>query len=173
MNGLGVAVSRSCIASAESRPQHRGRLNPDQKLSMMARDTSNIARLAAAFAWIVIAVIAFATLTNIGFVYSLYYKLSPWLMHPDVKTYAHIEHVVAFAVLGALFALAYPRRPLLVCAIVTGAAAVLEFMQTLTPDRHGTLVDALEKMAGGLMGIVLIRSIVLACAAVRSGRCNQ
>lgn len=147
--------------------------NPDQTISMMGRDTSNIARLAAAFAWIVIAVIAFATLTNIGFVYSLYYKLSPWLMHPDVKTYAHIEHVVAFAVLGALFALAYPRRLLLVCAIVTGAAAILEIMQTLTPDRHGTLIDALEKMAGGIMGIVLIRSIALACAAARSRRPNQ
>ena len=94
-------------------------------------------------------------------------------MHPAVKTDAHSEHVVAFAVLGALFALAYPRRPLLVCVIVTGAAAVLEIMQTLTPDRHGTLVDALEKMAGGLMGIVLIRSIALALAAARSRRPNQ
>jgi hypothetical protein len=29
----------------------------------------------------------------------------------------------------------------------------------MTPDRHGTLIDALEKMAGGAAGIVLARGI--------------
>ena len=56
--------------------------------------------------------------------------------------------------LGVLFCFAYPRRPVLVCVIVFGAAAVLEIMQTLTPDRHGTWIDALEKMAGGAAGII-------------------
>ena len=71
-----------------------------------------------------------------------------------MQTYAHFEHVIAFALLGALFGFAYPRRLILVCCIVFGAAALLEILQTMTPDRHGTLVDALEKMAGGAAGII-------------------
>ena len=70
-------------------------------------------------------------------------------MGPEIRTYAHFVHVVAFAVVGALFAFAYPGRLLVVSCIVIGGAALLELAQTLTPDRHGTLMDALDKIAGG------------------------
>jgi len=110
-------------------------------------------------AWVSITVIAYATLTHVGFVYSIYFKLSPILMRPEMRNYAHFEHIIAFAVVGALFSLAYPRRTILVCCIVLGGAALLEILQMLTPDRHGTLVDALEKMAGGAAGIFLPRGI--------------
>lgn len=116
-----------------------------------------ITRLAMAAAWIAVIAIAYATLTHVGFVYAIYFKLSPYLMRPEMQTYAHFEHVIAFALLGALFGVAYPRRPILVCCIVFGAAAFLEIAQTLTPDRHGTLIDALEKMAGGAAGILFAR----------------
>jgi len=79
-------------------------------------------------------------------------------MRPAMRTYAHFEHVIAFALLGALFSFAYPRRPILVFGIVFGAAVFLEILQTMTPDRHGTLVDALEKMAGGAVGIMIMRT---------------
>ena len=81
------------------------------------------------------------------FVYSIYYRLAPFLMGPEIRTFAHFVHVVAFAVLGALFTFAYPGRILVVSCIVIGGAGLLEIAQTLTPDRHGTLIDALEKMA--------------------------
>ena len=119
-----------------------------------------ITRLAIAGAWIAVITIAYATLTHVGFVYAIYFKLSPFLMRPAMRTYAHFEHVIAFALLGALFSFAYPRRPVLVCAIVFGAAALLEILQTMTPDRHGTLIDALEKMAGGAIGFALASGIV-------------
>jgi VanZ family protein len=48
---------------------------------------------------------------------------------------------------------------MLVCGIVFGAAAMLEILQTMTPDRHGTLIDALEKMAGGAAGIIFARTV--------------
>ena len=63
-----------------------------------------------AAAWIAIIAIAYATLTHVGFVYAIYFKLSPFLMRPAMQTYAHFEHVIAFAILGALFGFAYPRR---------------------------------------------------------------
>ncbi|KRQ94719.1 hypothetical protein CQ12_04095 [Bradyrhizobium jicamae] len=118
-----------------------------------------IAQLAIAAAWIAVIVIAYATLTHVGFVYGIYFKLAPYLMRPAMQTYAHFEHVIAFAILGALFGFAYPRRPILVCCIVFAAAALLEIAQTITPDRHGTLIDALEKMAGGAAGILLRRTV--------------
>ena len=80
-------------------------------------------------------------------------------MRPAMQTYAHFEHVIAFALLGALFGFAYPKRTILVCCIVFGAAALLEVLQTITPDRHGTLIDALEKIAGGAAGIALARTV--------------
>src|SRR5882672_11565432 len=120
----------------------------------------SITWLAIAAAWIAVIAIAYATLTHVGFVYAIYFKLSPFLMRPAIQTYAHFEHVIAFAFLGALFGFAYPRRLILVCCIVFGAAALLEILQTMTPDRHGTLVDAFEKMAGGALGIALARGTV-------------
>jgi VanZ family protein len=122
--------------------------------------STNILKMIAIAAWASIIFITYATLAHVGFVYSIYYKLAPLLMRPEMKTYAHFEHIIAFAVVGALFSFAYPRRTILVCCIVFGGAALLEILQTLTPDRHGTLVDALEKMAGGAGGIFLARGIL-------------
>lgn len=118
-----------------------------------------ISWLVMAAAWIAVIAIAYATLTHVGFVYAIYFKLSPFLMRPAMQTYAHFEHVIAFAIVGALFGFAYPRHLILVCGIVFGAAAMLEILQTLTPDRHGTLIDALEKMAGGAAGITFARTV--------------
>lgn len=115
-------------------------------------------RLAIVAAWVAVIAIAYATLTHVGFVYAIYFKLAPYLMGPAMQTYAHFEHVIAFACLGALFGFAYPKRQILVCVIVFGTAALLEIMQTMTPDRHGTWIDALEKMAGGAVGIAMART---------------
>jgi len=111
-------------------------------------------------AWASIAAIAYATMARVGFVYSVYFKLSPILMRPEMRTYAHFEHAVAFAVFGALFYLAYRRHIVLVCCLVFGSAVILEFLQTLTPDRHGTIVDAAEKIAGGAAGIFAARVLM-------------
>ena len=116
----------------------------------------NIDRLVAITAWIAILVITFATLTRVGFAYAIYFKLAP-ILGLEMKSYAHFEHVLAFALLGALFMVAYPRRLLLVLCVVCGGAVVLELAQIMTPDRHGTLIDALEKMAGGATGIMLTK----------------
>ena len=68
---------------------------------------------------------------------------------------AQLEHFVAFALVGFAFARGYPDRLLAVVAIVIGSAFALEVLQLLTPDRHGRVLDALVKAAGGLCGIGL------------------
>jgi VanZ family protein len=111
-------------------------------------------------AWASILALAFATLTHVGFMYSIYYKLAPFLMRPAMRLYGHFSHVIGFAVLGALFILAYPRRVIFVCSIILISAFALEYLQTLTPDRHGRLVDAFEKVAGGALGILAAYAIL-------------
>jgi len=78
-----------------------------------------------------------------------------------MATWAHLEHAIAFLTLGGLFALAYPRRTTMVCLILIGSAIIFKLLQTLTPDRHGTLFDASEKIVAGCAGNAAIRLIQL------------
>jgi VanZ family protein len=126
-------------------------------------------RVIAAAAWASLAVIAYATLSRVGVVYGVYEKLAPMVARPAVGTYVHFEHVLAFAVVGLLFCLAYPRSMIPVCCIVFGAAVLFEVLQTFTPDRHGTLADAVEKMIGGAIGIGFGRMALLIFGPKRAG----
>jgi hypothetical protein len=96
-------------------------------------------RVCIAASWLTLAFIVYAT-------------LSPIEARP-VLVGAQVERFAAFAVLGLTFGLAYPNRISLVFAIVVGSAFTLETLQLLTPDRHGRLLDALVKAAGGTCGI--------------------
>jgi hypothetical protein len=98
-----------------------------------------IHRVSLIAAWLALAFIAFATLSPIDD--------RPIVAGPQ------FEHFAAFALMGLAFMLAYPKRTLLIVAIVLGSAFVLEALQLLTPDRHGRVIDALVKAAGGMCGI--------------------
>ena len=104
-------------------------------------------------AWIAAAAVVYATVAPVGAPYAIYYKLAPLLGHPSMHKFAAVEHVIVFALLGALIAFAYPNRIIVVCCIIVFSAVLLEWIQTLTPDRHGTILDACEKLGGGLLGI--------------------
>ena len=115
-------------------------------------------RLIIITAWAVIGGLAWATLARVGLMYAFYYKLSPLVGHPSMGTFATVEHVIAFALFGGLFAFAYPNRVIFVCGVVFVTAVMLEYLQTLTPDRHGTILDACQKIAGGSLGILAARA---------------
>jgi VanZ family protein len=104
-------------------------------------------RLLAVAAWACLAFIAYAT-------------LSPIHDRPSLPTSVSFERLAAFAFLGTLFCLTYPRQLILVCLIVLGSAVVLELAQQLTPDRHGRVQDAIVKLAGGIVGIAIGRAIL-------------
>jgi VanZ family protein len=108
-------------------------------------------------AWALLALIAFAT-------------ISPIQDRPTLATSPSIEHVAAFAVLGVLFCISYPRQFALVCLIVIGSAILLEFAQLLTPDRHGRVDDALKKIGGGAAGIVIGRAVFYLARKKRLGK---
>jgi VanZ family protein len=104
-------------------------------------------KITAITAWALLAFIAFAT-------------ISPIPERPTLTTSSSIEHLAAFAALGVLFCAAYRKQFALVLLIVIGSAVLLEYAQLLTPDRHGRVEDALEKIAGGAVGILIGRVIV-------------
>jgi len=99
-----------------------------------------------AAAWLLLGFITYAT-------------LSPIAARPTLFAPVGFEHFAAFAALGGLFCLAYPRQIALVCLLVFGSAAILEIAQMLTPDRHARLTDGLQKLAGGAFGIVVVNAI--------------
>jgi VanZ family protein len=106
-----------------------------------------VSKLLTGAAWACLAFIAYAT-------------LSPITDRPTLPTSVGFERLAAFAVLGVLFCLAYPRQFILVCFVVLASALLLEFAQQLTPDRHGRIRDAVVKLAGGILGIGIGQAIL-------------
>jgi hypothetical protein len=66
-----------------------------------------------------------------------------------------LERAAALAIIGFIFALAYPRHLMLVAALLLGATALLEALQLLEPGRHGRILDLVVKLAGGGCGFAL------------------
>jgi VanZ family protein len=81
-------------------------------------------------------------------------------MRPRLGKVAY-ERAVAFAVLGLLFGLGYPDWPWITLAGVVASALLLEAIQTLVPGRHGRMADAMQKMAGGVIGWAAAALIVM------------
>lgn len=100
-------------------------------------------RLIIAAAWTCLAFIIFATLSSLP-------------ARPVIAggLFTIVERFGAYAVFGSLLYLAYPRHLAFVCIVVLGSAVTLELLQSLIPDRHPRALDAIEKLLGGIVGIV-------------------
>lgn len=123
----------------------------------MGYDTVMFRKIVLAAAWASLVLIVYATLSPIG-------------LRPHLGNGVGVERFGAFAVAGLLFGLAYPKRLWLVLSIVLGTAVLLEMLQYLTPDRHGRVVDALLKLAGGVVGAGLSLALNRVLAIVETPR---
>ncbi len=83
----------------------------------------------------------------------IYATLSPNDMRPVSPLPTQGERAITLAVIGFVFALAYPRRMVLVAIIVLGATIGLELLQLVTPSRHGRLIDVSAKLLGAALGL--------------------
>jgi VanZ family protein len=108
-----------------------------------------------------LAAVVYVTLSQLELIYRLYYLLAPFLNYPSMRTYATMEHLAAYGIIGMLLSAVYPRSALRVCFFLFLFIAGLEVMQLLTPDRHGTIHDAVEKMIGGAAGVFLMTSALI------------
>ncbi len=111
----------------------------------------NFRRAASLFAWLLLGLIAYSTLSPMG-------------MRPQIGGWVNLERFGAYGLLGLLFGTAYPQRVWLVLAILVTAAIGLELSQMLSADRHARPGDVAVKMAGAMCGVL---------AAWLSARCVQ
>ena len=65
------------------------------------------------------------------------------------------DRALAYLVISFLLVLSFPRRPLLVLAVILAVIVGLEAAQQLRPDRHGRLIDVIEKSLGAGAGALL------------------
>jgi VanZ family protein len=111
-------------------------------------------KLVAVVAWALLCFLAHASVSPIG-------------ARPTLPASTSLEHIAAFATVGFLFHLAYPRHVMFVWLVVIGSAALFELIQLVTIDRHARLVDAFEKMVGGSVGMFLGRAALYFEQALR------
>lgn len=104
-------------------------------------------RAAVLAAWVLLALIIVVTVVPVEY--------RPVTMLP-----LKVERGLAFAVLAVGFAVAYPRRIVLVIGCLCFAAFAIEFLQVFIPSRDPRLIDALVKAAGAIVGGMLGRAIV-------------
>lgn len=90
---------------------------------------------------------------------AVFLTLAPRTLRPQTGVEHHLEHVLAFALVGLAFGLGYPgRRPLLALVGVL-MAALLEVVQAWAPGRHANLSDFIVNAIGvgaGLAAAALI-----------------
>jgi len=95
-------------------------------------------------------VLAFLLLAGLIFV-----TLSPINLRPISPLPTQVERAIALATVGFAFAIAYPKRIVLVALLVLGSTALLELLQLVSPSRHGRLVDLSVKLIGAGFGMFL------------------
>jgi len=106
----------------------------------MNLESRGLHRAITLLAWLCLLYVAIAT-------------LGPISSRPSTGFSPQIERVAAYALVGVLFALAYPRHIILAGLVVLGAALVLEVFQLVMPTRHGRVLDAGFKVAGSVVGL--------------------
>lgn len=79
-----------------------------------------------------------------------------------------VEHLVAFALAGAFFALAYPGRRLPMLALGIVLIAAVEALQIVDPGRHAYFRDFVLNALGLCAGAAC--SLVLRLVPTRDGR---
>lgn len=92
-------------------------------------------------AWLLLAGLIFAT-------------LSPISLRPVSPLPTQLERAIALAIVGFVFALAYPRHLWIVALVVLGSTALLEILQLVAPSRHGRVIDVAVKLVGACFGLL-------------------
>jgi VanZ family protein len=95
-----------------------------------------------ASAWAILAFIVFVT-------------VSPINLRPHTLITVNIDRAAAYAVVGALFALAYPKNWKTTAILLVIGAAGFEFLQIFSSTRHARIEDAMIKALGALVGVAI------------------
>jgi VanZ family protein len=107
----------------------------------------DLQKISLSAAWLCVAFIVYATLSPLG--------SRPELTVSEPARIVLLERFSAYALMGFLLTFAYPRRTLFVSWLIIGLAIGLELSQLLIPDRDARIIDTIEKLAGGFVGVWL------------------
>jgi len=83
----------------------------------------------------------------------IFVTLSPINLRPVSPLPTQLERAIALAIVGFVFATAYPRHLWTIALIVLGSTVLLELLQLVQPSRHGRVVDATVKLIGACFGL--------------------
>ena len=82
---------------------------------------------------------------------------------PETGVEHNFEHLLAFGLVGLVFALAYSWRPMVLLPFGIAFALLLELAQIPLPTRHARIEDFLVDAFGGILGIVVAYLARSAC----------
>jgi VanZ family protein len=85
--------------------------------------------------------------------------VGPLGLRPQTHFPPDLERFAAYALLGLLFALAYPRHLWLLGPFLVAAAGALELGQFFVPHRDAHLSDFLFKAGGAVVGLIVGRLV--------------
>jgi VanZ family protein len=100
----------------------------------------------------------------------IYFRIPAWLLaaclvvltivpaaeRPSTGAPHNLEHIVAFGILGVLFALGYPNRLVQLLAGTAAFTLLLELSQIPLPTRHARVSDFLFDTLAIWIGVILI-----------------
>jgi VanZ family protein len=86
---------------------------------------------------------------------AVFLTLAPRTFRPQTGVEHHLEHVLAFALLGLAFGLGYPGRRLLLALLGVAMAGLLEVLQSWAPGRHANLSDFMMNAIGVAAGLAV------------------
>ena len=133
--------------------QAHGELSVRIAIARCKRSLLLIQRIARVACWLLVGAIFFVTFAPVRF--------RPQTGH------AYLERSGAFFLLGATLLLSYPKRGLMMAAVVLAIAVGSEGLQAFIPTRDARPADAAEKALGGLAGVAVMAALGRGWGVVR------
>lgn len=85
-------------------------------------------------------------------------SLVPGEIRPHTLSISQLEHVIAYAITGALLAAGYPilSQRIIIVVGLTCYAGILEIIQLWVPGRTSKVIDLVAGSSGALAGVLLV-----------------
>jgi VanZ family protein len=114
-------------------------------------------KIARATAWLLVLAAVFLT-------------LAPRSFRPITGVEHHLEHFLAFTLLGLVFGAGYPNRRLVLALLGIAMAGLLETFQAWAPGRHANVSDFAVNAIGMCVGVAFVAVLDRMRRAIRDAK---
>ena len=98
---------------------------------------------------------------------AVFLTLAPRSFRPVTGVEHHLEHFLAFTLLGLVFATGYPSRRLVLALVGIAMAGLLETFQAWAPGRHANISDFAVNAIGMCVGVAFVTVVDRMRRAIR------